>query len=63
MITNIKPEVESAIRARAHQIWEDEGRPDGRAELHWQRAFEAIVNVASVAPAKAARAKAAPKKK
>jgi hypothetical protein len=26
------------IAARARQIWEDEGRPDGRAEEHWLRA-------------------------
>jgi hypothetical protein len=26
------------IRARAHHIWEREGKPDGRAEDHWQMA-------------------------
>jgi predicted flap endonuclease-1-like 5' DNA nuclease len=53
MNTQIKPEVESAIRARAHQIWEAEGRPDGRHEIHWQRAYEAVVDVAPVRPAAA----------
>jgi large subunit ribosomal protein L21 len=48
MKTHLKPETESAIRARAHQIWEDEGRPDGRHDIHWQRAYEAIVEVAPV---------------
>lgn len=43
MNLNLKPELESAIRARAYQIWEDEGRPNGRHELHWQRAYEAVV--------------------
>lgn len=31
---------EDAIRARAYQIWEEEGRPEGRHEFHWQRALE-----------------------
>jgi hypothetical protein len=26
------------IRARAYQIWESEGRPHGRAEIHWLQA-------------------------
>ena len=26
------------IRARAHAIWEDEGRPQGRHHVHWRRA-------------------------
>lgn len=46
MKLNLKPEQESAIRARAYQIWEEEGRPHGRHELHWQRAYEAIADVA-----------------
>ena len=58
MIVQLKPETEAAIRARAHQIWEDEGRPHGRHDIHWQRAYEAIVDVA---PLKAAAVAAAPK--
>ena len=27
-----------AIRTRAHQIWVEEGKPDGRALDHWVRA-------------------------
>ncbi|MFN2507605.1 MAG: DUF2934 domain-containing protein [Chthoniobacterales bacterium] len=27
-----------AITARAQEIWEEEGRPEGRAEEHWLRA-------------------------
>ncbi len=46
MIAEFKPETESAIRARAHQIWEEEGRPNGRHDIHWQRACEAIVEMA-----------------
>jgi large subunit ribosomal protein L21 len=52
MIAQLKPETEAAIRARAHQIWEEEGRPNGRHEIHWQRAYEGILDVAplSIAP-------------
>jgi hypothetical protein len=62
---------EDAIRARAYQIWEEEGRPDGRHELHWQRAMEWFASQTAV-PAKAAtrakttkatKAKLAPRKK
>lgn len=30
------------IRARAYQLWEEEGRPEGRAEQHWFTAREAL---------------------
>jgi large subunit ribosomal protein L21 len=39
----LKHETEDTIRARAHGFWEAEGRPDGRAEIHWQRALETLV--------------------
>lgn len=29
---------EEQIRARAHQIWEEEGRPQGREQEHWEKA-------------------------
>lgn len=32
------PDIEERKRLLAHQIWEDEGRPEGRAEEHWSRA-------------------------
>jgi Protein of unknown function (DUF2934) len=66
MIPELKPDTEAAIRARAHQIWEEEGKPDGRHELHWQRAYEAIAGVEILkpgAPVRAAKAKPAAKKK
>ncbi|MFB2552232.1 DUF2934 domain-containing protein [Ensifer soli] len=31
---------EHRIRKRAHALWEDDGRPDGRHEHHWQQAEE-----------------------
>ena len=39
------------IRKLAHQIWEAEGKPDGQAELHWERAK--ILAAESPDPAKA----------
>lgn len=39
-ITN--PEITEQVRSLAHQIWNDEGRPEGLAEQHWLAA-EAIV--------------------
>jgi two-component system, response regulator PdtaR len=30
------------VRARAHAAWEREGRPEGRAELHWAQAEEEL---------------------
>jgi hypothetical protein len=29
---------EDAIRARAHQLWEQEGKPEGREHDHWLHA-------------------------
>jgi hypothetical protein len=31
-------ELEQRIRARAYQMWLDEGRPDGEADTHWDKA-------------------------
>ena len=70
MIAEFKPETESAIRARAHQIWEEEGRPNGRHDIHWQSALERVQItplakelIAQKAPrAKVDQAKAAKKK-
>ncbi len=63
MIAKLKTETEAAIRARAHQIWEDEGRPDGRHDIHWQRAYEAIVDLDPVTPTKTPAAPKAPRVK
>ncbi len=35
-------DLEERIRRRAHQIWEREGRPEGRREDHWALAKEEI---------------------
>jgi|GEM_PF-2776630 len=59
MQQHILPEVEEAIRARAYQFWLEEGRPHGRADIHWQRALASLVSqpeTMMAAPAKAAPA-------
>ena len=33
---------EERIRQRAHEIWEREGRPEGRHEEHWAQAHREI---------------------
>jgi len=33
---------EESIRRRAHEIWEQEGRPEGQHERHWQQAASEI---------------------
>lgn len=30
------------IRLRAYQIWEEEGRPEGRDMMHWQQASDEV---------------------
>lgn len=32
--------LDQAVRERAHALWEEEGRPEGRADDHWHRALE-----------------------
>lgn len=46
---------EDDIRALAHKFWEDEGRPNGRHEIHWQRAL-AAASIPDVKPTKKAAA-------
>ncbi len=36
------PTREEKIRERAHQIWEQEGRPGGQEARHWERASREI---------------------
>ncbi|RIY03241.1 DUF2934 domain-containing protein [Aureimonas flava] len=33
---------EDRVRRKAHEIWESEGRPDGRSDSHWQQAREIV---------------------
>lgn len=38
MTQPMDPVIEERIRARAYQIWEEEGQPEGRDVEHWIRA-------------------------
>ena len=51
---------ERRIRARAYEIYEQEGRQDGRAEEHWQQAEREIEPALASAGAQAAQAPAQP---
>lgn len=33
---------DARIRQKAHQIWEQEGRPEGRDQAHWDMASELV---------------------
>jgi hypothetical protein len=33
---------EERIRAKAHELWEEAGRPDGRSDEHWMKAARLI---------------------
>jgi hypothetical protein len=51
---------EHVIRERAHALWEQEGRPQGREEEHWHRAMlELAVPTAKPNATRARRGKAA----
>jgi hypothetical protein len=47
--------LEQRIRAHAHRLWEEEGRPDGRAEAHWFAARQLVETEVAPAPQKAER--------
>jgi hypothetical protein len=51
---------EQRIRARAYEIYEQDGRHDGRAEEHWQQAKREIEHALTSAQAQAAEAPAQP---
>lgn len=55
---------EARIRHRAYEIWEQEGRPEGRHDEHWQRARHEVDQASEPVSASAAARKrpaAAPK--
>lgn len=39
-------ELEERKRVIAHQIWEEEGRPEGQAEQHWEKACLVVMTIA-----------------
>lgn len=48
--------IDEDIRLLAHRFWEEEGRPDGRADIHWLRAVSEY-SAAANSPKKKAPAK------
>ena len=57
------PNTYDQIAALAHKFWEDEGRPEGKAEAHWLRATEVLTKPAAAPAAKTAAKAKAPVKK
>lgn len=49
------PASHDEIAALAYSYWLEEGRPEGRAEIHWQRAYMTLLEI----PAEATIAEAA----
>ena len=44
------PSTEAQIASRAHALWEEEGRPEGRDKEHWERAEREVLDVADDLP-------------
>ena len=51
---------EERIRRRAHEIWEREGRPEGRRGEHWARARREVEAEEGGSPPGAAKSGASP---
>jgi len=52
--------MDEQIRVRAYELWEADGRPDGRADHYWHRAATEVVEVTAKKPARRSKpAKAA----
>jgi len=45
------PATHEEIAALAYSYYEAEGRPDGQNEIHWQRAYGALLNAEGAKPA------------
>lgn len=55
MKTKPAPLSHEAIAARAYQLWEEAGRPEGRAEEFWRQAETQLQPAPPVTPATAAK--------
>jgi len=53
----IDPNLMARIRQRAYEIWEAEGRPEGRARIHWLRAEAEFRERLCAGPVRSAEAK------
>jgi hypothetical protein len=40
VLMETKTDLDRIVRERAHQLWEQEGRPEGRVDEYWHRARE-----------------------
>ena len=58
MSEKLTPATEAEIAALAHKYWEEEGRPEGRHDIHWQRAYLALTKPAAVKPVAPAKPRA-----
>ena len=64
LVNNVIASRDQRIADLAYHMWEEDGRPDGRAEDHWLRASVLVDELAPKAPAKKkATAAKTPKKK
>jgi hypothetical protein len=59
LVNNALASRDQRIADLAYRIWEDDGRPEGRAEAHWLRAAVLVDEMAP--PATARKKSAAPK--
>ena len=64
LMNNVIAGRDQRIADLAYRMWEEDGRPEGRAEAHWLRAAVLVDQMAPKAPAKkkAAAAKSSKKK-
>jgi predicted flap endonuclease-1-like 5' DNA nuclease len=51
MSKTLIPASHEQIAALAYSYYEAEGRPDGRSDIHWQRATEALLTSETIKPA------------
>ena len=67
IVNNVIASRDQRIADLAYRMWEEDGRPEGRAEAHWLRAAVLIDELAPKTPAKKSAVKSAvaktPKKK
>ncbi len=57
-VTDNLTDQETKVRERAYQLWEQEGRPDGRAQEHWKMAHNALADDVTSAVAQGRKSKA-----
>jgi hypothetical protein len=55
------PDVDREVARRAYEIWEEDGRPEGRDHDHWVRAEQDVLATPADTPKPAPRRKPAAK--